>query len=293
MRQLLRKLAGELEPATYNNLKRLGKTVWLADDRECFGPFSEKEQAACVRFAVALHASRDETVSLLRRMLVKGKPGGRAAAALALANFKGADINALVLERLEDPDPRVRANLLPQLRSRGIPGAIDRLLEELDNPNEIVKAACRASLSDFSFARYAASFDKLDPVAQVSDGKMVLKIDPQTIPALDVELSSDVRSRRLRAIEIVTVLGCIEQMQDRLLRMLADADHFIRMATINALGTCDNEATREALNRALNDPHTAVREAATTALQTLDVGRGIGVGQINLIEPLQIGRAHV
>lgn len=288
LRQLLRKISGDIDPVTQGNLKRLGKTVWLEDDREFFSPLSEKEQSACVRLALALHAGRNEILALLKRFLLRGKPNGRAAAALALAQFKGQDVNALVLECLEDPEPEVRANLLPQLRSRGIPGAIDRLIEELDHPSEMVRNACRNSLSDFSFARYAASFDKLSQITQITEGKMILKIDSQTIPMLKEEMASEVRSRRRRAIEMATAMGCVEPMQATLLNMLSDTDHFIRMSAINALGACDNEATRAALQQALRDSHPAVRESAASALQTLDVGRGIGAGQINMIEPLPI-----
>ena len=37
------------------------------------------------------------------------------------------------------PDPHVQANVVVQLRERGIPGAISRLIQLLDSPHDVVR----------------------------------------------------------------------------------------------------------------------------------------------------------
>ena len=57
-----------------------------------------------------------------------GAPSGRRAAAEALAEFSGTESNGVVLRAIDDSDLQVQAHLVRQLRERGIPGTLQRLL---------------------------------------------------------------------------------------------------------------------------------------------------------------------
>lgn len=267
VRHLLRKIGDDFEPAFQANLKRINSIPWLQNPKETFSAYSEQEHALIVKLATSISLEREPLLDVLGRMLTRGKVPGRVAAAAALAALRGSDVNELVFAGLEDPEPTVRAPLLMQLREKGIPGAIDRLLDELDSQHPVIRAAIQQSMPDFSFPRYMSAFDKLDEEVQISTGLMVAKIDPNAITGLEQELASEVRTRRLRAVEMTLAMSCQNRVEPALRRLLGDPDHFIRMYGIQAIARCTSSAAREALTRMLDDDHPSVREAARSAIE--------------------------
>jgi len=265
LKRLLRKVGCEPAASVARNLKRIESLGW-ARDASVLDACDDLEQAAAVRLAMLSGVPRAQAYSLVEHVLQHGKPGGRRAAADALDEFRGADANSLALEALRDKDPEVQAKILVQLRGRGIPGALARLVEMIDNPHESVRDAARKSLAEFSFARYLASFDLLDEDVRISTGDLVKKVDPQTVPMLRAELSSPVRSRRLRGLAVARDLGLLAAVEDAILLQLNDEDHLVRAEAAAALGALPSQASQEALTEAVNDRSPAVQEAARKSL---------------------------
>ena len=139
IRQLLRCVGGELSPAMLQNLRRIESVAWLKTGAAVLGQLDEQTQQAAIRLVTAASLPRSVAIGAIEYLLLHGKPAARREAAKALANFSGAEANSLCLRGLEDPDPQVQANLVGQLRSRGIPGVLPRLVELLDGLN----ATCR------------------------------------------------------------------------------------------------------------------------------------------------------
>jgi HEAT repeat protein len=210
---------------------------------------------------------RAQAFSLIEYLLQHGKSGGRRAAAEALDQFRGADANLLALQALDDKDPEVQAKILAQLRGRGIPGALARLVEVIDSPHEIVRNAARKCLAEFSFARYLASFDLLDEDVRTSTGDLVKKVDSQTIGLLRAELNSPVRSRRLRGLAVARALELVAEVEDAILSQMTDEDHMVRAEAAAALGMSSSQAAREALSEALGDRSPAVQDAVHKSLR--------------------------
>jgi HEAT repeat protein len=210
--------------------------------------------------------TRRAVFKMIEFLMSKGREGGRRAASQALAQFNGAEANSLALRSLADPDPQVQANLLGQLRQRGIPGALARLVEMLESPHEIVRRAVRESLAEFNFKRFLAAFDMLDDEVRGSTGRMVRKIDPEAIPALKEELIAKSRTRRLRAITVAQAMKAIPDLEQALIDRLADEDHVVRAEAARALAVCNSPAVREALVKARADRSLVVREAAEESL---------------------------
>jgi HEAT repeat protein len=177
--------------------------------------------------------------------------------------------NALAMRALQDPDPDVQAKIVPQLRHRGIPGAVGRLIELLESPHAVVRNAARESLAEFSFKRYVAAYDMLDEEVRRSTGEMVAKVDPEAVPLLLEELRSPARSRRLRALSMSAAMGVIVSIEYDLHERLLDEDHLVRAETARVLALCDTPETHDALREALNDSSLTVREAAEASLKTL------------------------
>jgi hypothetical protein len=261
----LRKIGREPGPVVARNLKRIEGVAWVRD-AAMLDRCENLEQYAAARLAMTSGIPRAHAFSLVEHLLLHGKPGGRRAAAEALDQFRGADANLLALQALDDDDPEVQAKILIQLRGRGIPGALARLVEMVDSPHEVVRNAARKSLAEFSFSRYLASFDLLDEEVRSSTGDLVKKVDPQTQALLRAELASLVRSRRLRGLAVAQALDLAGEVEDAVVALLGDEDHLVRAQAATALAKCPSEAAREALTEALHDRSPVVQDAVRKSL---------------------------
>jgi len=266
LRHLLRKIGREPTAAVRQNLKRITSLAWLRSSQAYLHEFDGPAQHAAVRLVMSAGLDRDHALTIIEQLMLHGKPGGRRAAAEALAEFTGAEANQLALKALDDPDPFVQAAVVGQLRRRGVPGSLARLVEMLDSPHMVVRQAARKALTEFTFKRYVASFDMLDEEIRRSSGMLVRKVDPQTVPLLQAELRSKVRTRRLRGLSIVRTIELVPQLEPTVIELLHDEDHLVRVEAALALAGSTSEASRVALEETLNDRSTVVQEAARKSL---------------------------
>jgi hypothetical protein len=270
VRLLLRKIGREQSPVMRQNLRRLSSIAWLKTSQAMLEQLDDDGQLALVRLVMAIHIPREEAFAILQCVLQHGRPGGRCAAAEALAEFSGEEANQAAIRALEDPDPAVQAAVLVQLRARRISGALPRLVDMLENPHEVVRQAVRKSLEEFTFPRYLAAFDLLDDDVRQSTGALVRKVDPQTVPLVQAELRSLVRQRRLRGLLIARTIDAVGELETTIAAMLHDEDHVIRAEAALALASSQTLASRQALEEALHDRSQTVQEAARRSLQALD-----------------------
>lgn len=268
---LLRKIGREPSAVVAQNLRRMGSIVW-ASNFALWEKLGDAEQHAAVRLLMASTGPRREIFGSIEWLLLNGKPAGRRAAADALAKFHGAEANRLALRALADKDPEVQAKVIVQLRSRGIPGALKRLLALADSPSPVVRAAVRKSLPEFHFDRFLADFDTMDDALRRSTGSLVKKVDPRCVGRLWEEMRSRVRRRRLRALAVARALELEPKLEEGILRLLHDEDHMVRAEAAAALAACPTPAARVGLSEALEDRSPVVQEAARKALEALGVG---------------------
>lgn len=255
-----------LNGALEHNLRRMEHLAWADPQRGVFDALDDAQQAAAVAWMAASNAPRAVVYQALCHLADQGKPRGRVAAVEALSRFTGAEANRRILQLAHDPDPSVQAAALRQLRHRGIPSALAVLLQSIGSPHEAVRHAVRECLTEFRIERFLASFDLLDQAVRLSTGPLVKHVDPGAIPKLREELQSPSRTRRLRALEAATAMRAVADVQDEVLRLLADPDGMIRSYAAAALAVCPTPEAQRALHEALSDPSTLVREAAERAL---------------------------
>jgi HEAT repeat protein len=266
---LLRKVGYEPAAAVTQNLKRVDHLSWIKDNLAVLDPLDESAQHSAMQLVLATRMKRSDVFQVVEHLLRHGNVGGRRAAIAALAGFNGTEANALALAAIDDPDPRVQATALGQLRQRGIPGALNRLVEMINSPHEVVRDALRETLAEFNCERFMAAFDMLDESVRRSTGALVRKIDPRTVPMLQEEFGSPLRTKRLRAIEITLAVNCAAELEGSLIRLLDDEDHLVRAAAARALGQAGTPAARQALQAALADRSETVQEAAHESLEQL------------------------
>jgi len=267
LKYLLRKIGHEPSTAVRQNLKRIESVGWLENGTAVLDEFDEAAQHAAVRLVMISSVSRARAFAVVQHLLLYGKPKGRRAAAEALNEFNGAEANALVLKALDDEDPQVQANVLVQLRRRGILGALPRLVEKVDSQHAVVRRAARMSLDEFNFQRFLAAFDMLDDEVRQSTGTLVRKVDPQTVPQLQAEMQSHVRSRRLRALSIAHVIDVVGQLEETIVGLLHDDDHMVRAEAARALSRGESLRSWEALHEAVHDRSTMVQQAAGESIR--------------------------
>lgn len=264
---LLHAIGAEPSLIVRQNLKRITSINWLQNELSLLDELDGQAQQGAVKLVMNTGIPRKQAFTVVSHLLQHGQTGGRRAAAEALRAFSGAEANALALLALQDEDPDVQAHILVQLRSRGIPGALPHLVEMVDSPHAIVRNAARESLAEFSFKRFLAAFDMLDDEVRQSTGMLVKKIDSQTLPSLEAELVSQVRSRRVRAIAIAQAIDAVPSVEALVVRLLYDEDHLVRAQAAAALARATSPASLDTLQElALNDQSPTVRTAARKSL---------------------------
>jgi HEAT repeat protein len=272
LRHLARKIGAEPTSVVRMNLKRIETLPWITGNLGVLDALSETEQPGAVHLAAGSSAPRHHAFEVVAYVLRLGQVPGRRVAAKALSEFRGPEASELVVRSLTDADPLVRAACAAQLRERGVPGAINRLLLLLDSPHQAEREAAQAGLAEFRFERFAANFDNLTPEARATAGPLVRRVDPQAIEHVRAEFEAQARGRRKRAVEMAVALSAVAELQIEIARLLHDEDQYLRIDAIRALATIDTPAVRQELRDALLDSQSLVQQAAESALAALTGG---------------------
>lgn len=267
LRELLRTVGAQPTANVRRRLKALRRLQCLQHLDNLLAALEESEQEALAALAVHSGLPRSEAFKIVEKLLTQGMPAGRRAAAEALDEFQGAQANALALRAMSDPDPLVQAAILPQLRRRGVVGALPHIIRLLESPHPAVRKAARKSLREFSFARFLQVWDLLPPHVRQNTGMLVKRVDGRTPALLRAELVSPFRLRRLRALSVAQELELVPRLESAIIPLLQDEDHAVRAEAAAALAQSDSVVSYQALVEALNDPNTVVRAIAARSLE--------------------------
>ena len=141
------------------------------------------------------------------------------------------------------------------------------MIQLLESSHEVVRAAVRECLPEFTFSRYLSAFDTLDESVQATTGTLVKRVDRDALKRLVVELDSPARNRQVRAIEMAIAMDAVKDLE-REITALRDSPHYaVRRAAVKAMSCCNTQRTRAALRDLLRDRSTAIKAAAEAVLQ--------------------------
>ncbi len=248
------------------NLKQLEKLAWLEKGTEALEMIPEDLQVALVTLTSATGLSR-ETKQELRQWVVRhGSSEARSAALAVLEELNSETVQEIVLGSLESEDPNVQAWATGQLRSHKVPDALQKLIDQLDNPEACVQAVARQELQGFDLECLLSRFESMSPAALANASKLLQKIDPDCLMRLMYEFHHPIRRRRIRAIRGALAFGWHALVLPALMQLLKDEDALIRRTTIEVLGQIPGPEILAALVSMQNDPHPRVRDAAEEAL---------------------------
>jgi len=186
-----------------------------------------------------------------------------------MGGLDSAAVTGIVCSNLDSEDPEVQAWATGQLRTQGIPQAITLLLERLDSPLESVRETAREELGSFNFEYMLGLYEHLDLKVCKKAGQLIQKIDADCIPKLVAELTSPMRSRRIRAAHCSLAMGLHLKVVPALLGMLDDEDALVRRTGVEVLGDVPSSESLTALTRLMDDSSPRVREEVARSLDKL------------------------
>jgi HEAT repeat protein len=266
---LLHNIGSPVSLRVLDNLRRLPAVRWLADGRDVLLEVDGRAQSVALEVAKAGCVERIAYLSLLKFLLQQGQPEGRRAACDALAEFHDRFVDQLILSTLNDPDPRVQAAAVAQLRHRGIHDAMERLVALLDHRAPEVRDAARSSLAEFNFSRFRGAFDTMDEATRRKIGQLVAKVDPTSISRLSELLTSPSLSTKLRALEMVLAMDVADVVFSQLALLMDDPDVGVRTDAAIVMGNCQRFEALQLLYQAEEDPNHCVREAASRSVELI------------------------
>lgn len=279
IRHVLKKIGYAPSATTAASLKRVELIPWMQNHFELLDQLDDAAQHSAVQMLIASGVKRLEAFKVIEHLCINGTPGGRRAAYEALAQFHGQEASELTLRALNDKDPLVQAAGARQLRQRGIPGSLPRLLELAESRHEVVREAVRESLAEFQFKRFLAAYDSLEEEVRVSTAALVRKIDPHCLPELLGEMRSTSRTKRLRAAELAILMNVEREVELGLVELTRDDDHLVRAEAATALSQCNSAAARQALEDLLEDRSQSVQDTARRSLREQPTRRQVGPPQ--------------
>jgi HEAT repeat protein len=286
LEHLLLRVGARPSKTIAERLARIDDIAWAQPGHPAIAQLSEEAQKGAVQMMMASGMARSKVLAALGPILLEGKTAARRAAAEALAQFDEPEASALLVKALNDEDPEVRAHLIVQLRPRNIPGALLLLIRMADNSNPEIRGALRTALPEFTLRQFLLNFDALDDDTRVTAGVLVKTIDDDAVAGLAKELESLSPVRRRRAVLAAEATGLVHELEEKIVKLLSDDDHMVRVAVARALANCNSRPTWEALREALLDRSFVVREAAEGSL--LGISRSLSSSQRSEEEPQEV-----
>jgi len=266
LEHLLRRIGPRPSKTVAETLARIDAIAWAQPGHPTLGELSDEAQQGAVQMLMASGMPRQKVLDVIGYLLLNGSVAGRREAAKALAQFDQPEATTFLIKAINDDEPEVRAHLLVQLRPRNIRGAMILLVRLADSSDTRVQQALRTALPEFTVRHFLANFDSLADELRITAGAMVKKIDTDAVAELNKELTTRSPVRRRRAVLAAEATGLVQELEQTIVKLLADDDHMVRVAAARVLADCKSRPTWEALRDAMLDRSFVVREAAEQSL---------------------------
>src|SRR5579872_1804550 len=271
---LLRNWPRKPGPFQQKNIKELRMAAWLEPERNCLDLVPAALHRMLIAFLMSTGLTQPQKLEVLEWMVHWGSADGRLAATDVLVDLEDDKVQEVVLESLESEEPDVQAWATGQLRTWAIPNAMELLVERLDSPMPEVRQAARSELAGFDIHRALELCEHLEPRLQVAVGKLLRKIDPQTIHKLKEQMLSAIRRKRIRAARAALAMRLHLDVADSLMIMARDSDNLVRRTAAEVLGNVGTRESAAMLLELTHDDSPRVREAANAALDAMLALRG-------------------
>jgi HEAT repeat protein len=237
---------------------------WSQDAVGIVLALDERFVANAVRLLAAIGGSRERRTELLRELIGSGRSEPRGAVVRCLVNDESETSTGLLATVAGRSGDGVAALAARELRRRrgGPQTDAGSTAAGMDAP---VAAASREV-----FERYWGTFDDLESEARAEAGDTVRREVPNLDAVLRAKLASTEALDRARALRIVSSLGLVKALAERLYLAASDADPMVRSRAVGMLVELPGATTERLLRNAANDPDERVQADAIEALDRLD-----------------------
>ena len=251
------------------NFRQIESICWLEPPATLLELLPPGLQSSLVAFISSTGISLDRKLAIQESVVRDGTPEGRLAASAVLESMGDQEVEDLLFESLDAEDVDIQAWATSQLRSQNVSSAFSLLVQRLESPLPAVREAATNGLSDFNLECMLGQFDHFDSATCRRAADLLKKTDPDCIAKLRRELSTPDCRKRIRAAKAAQSMGLATAVTPGLLEMLKDHHAHVRRAAVEALGSTESGETANALQIAMNDPNTQVREAAIASLRRI------------------------
>ena len=255
--------------AVAESLERIRSIAWAVPEHPLFAELDDAVQDGVVQILIRSALDRERVMAVLAYLSRQGRTGGRRAAIRALREFDRPGMNQLIVNALADPAPGVRAEAILQVRQRQVLGALSMLIRMVDHPDEEVRRALKTAMPEFSFRQFLSNFDDMAREQRQVAGALVVKIDDDCLAQILHQLNRPSPVGRRRALLAALAMGMVSKLEERIIELLSDEDHIVRVAAATALADCKSVPSWEALRDAMLDRSYVVQEAAEGSLQQI------------------------
>lgn len=236
---------------------RAGRPLVFRSEQDPFAAFQRDPAESAI--AVAGLSDADETV--------------RRVASDILVGLADADMVPTLVERLDDPDARVRANLLRALARSNASGAQDDVTARLKDPDPEVRVqaivALRCLVADSKVLVHHVSplLEDPEPAVRAESAATLLKLGPQpgALATLQQMVGADDVDARVEALKAFADWGDRSAV-DPVAAALDDPQPAVRRAAAAALAKIGDSQCLSVLVQALGDSDQLVREAVASSI---------------------------
>ncbi len=176
----------------------------------------------------------------------------------------------LLARALKEEQDAVQCMAIDALSEMGPPELPRLLVPLINSPYAEVRHKVSRALSRQSFGRFLKRFDSLDPATRELAGRAISKIDESMVDRLADELQSMDSTRRLKALQVLEIVGKEKEVEKHLYDLFRDQDRKIRATVIKTIGLLGTVESMKILLQALSDPDRRIRANAIEAFE--DIG---------------------
>ncbi|MDR2344721.1 MAG: HEAT repeat domain-containing protein [Planctomycetaceae bacterium] len=251
-----------------DSLKRFKGFNWfdesnpqLADLIHCFEP-------QAIQLVQYSGMPKDKKLRLYRYFMKNSSPEAKRATVDAMKRIIGDEVNALLLESINDPDAETCAKIFRLLKSRDVREVDQHFARLVERPESEIRKAIYDMIPEIHIESFEARILQMTPETAKALGRYVRIVDPFTLKVISDDIMSPIAIRRLTACMTAAATGYAEKFQELLIEIaLHDDDNSTRVAAIHALSTVMTKEAVTLIKSMFSEHSISIRDAAATALR--------------------------
>ncbi len=248
---------------------RTGDLPWWPCVAEELPNLRAEESERLFEFLAATTAPMAPLAAALGDLFDSAPPALRVRIVRHAARAHAPEMSPVLTLALREENEVIQSTALDGLLELNSPDLARQLAPALSSPYREVRHRASRLLSQRSFARYLSRFDALDPETRDRAGKALAKIDEGMVDRLSDELQSLDAARRLKALQVLEIVGRERDMATNLYDLFRDPDRKVRATVMKAIGLLGTVDSIKLLLQALSDPDRRIRANAIEAFQDI------------------------